>query len=329
MMRLFLSFLIFALMPIVAFARCEGTDLIAALPAEQRTDLEERASQTQFGEGLLWSAARGDTTITWFGTYHLAHPQTEAHLDTLKPLIEGADAVYLEVSNDDQARLETEIASDPSIMFITEGPTLPDLLGEADWQRYKSAMADRAIPGFMAAKFKPMWAAILLGVGPCEARAGVMEEDGIDKRIGDHAADINNPSRSLEDYRTLLTMMDSFPQEDQLDMIRLFFVWTGDADDMAYTLRQQYLNQKIAMIWELSRMITLETGGETAEEDFALMEELMLVRRNTAWVELLLNEAEGRNVFAAVGAAHLPGPDGVLHLLEKEGFTITPLPFDP
>lgn len=326
----YLFTLLFALIsPSASLALCEGEDLIGALPAETRAELEAHAAAAPYPNGLLWRATRGETQITWFGTYHFAHSQTEAHLEALKPLIEAADAVYLEVSNDDQAQLEAEIASDPSIMFITEGPTLPDLLGPQDWQRYKDAMFDRAIPGFMAAKFKPMWAAIMLGIGPCEARAGVANMKGIDMRIGEFAEAIGKPSRSLESYRALLTMMDSFPQDEQLDMIRLFFAWTGDADDMAYTLRQRYLAQEVGVIWEYSRMISLEFGGPTAEEDFALMEELLLIKRNTDWIELLLDEAEDKSVFAAVGAAHLPGQHGVLHLLEQEGFTITPLPFAP
>lgn len=328
-MRYLLTLFFVLLAPTASLALCEGEDLIAALPAEKRAALEARAAAAPYTDGLLWRATRGETQITWFGTYHFAHARTEAHRDALKPLIEAADAVYLEVSNSDQARLEAEIASDPSIMFITEGPTLPDLLGPQDWERYRSAMIDRAIPGFMAAKFKPMWAAIMLGIGPCEARAGVANKKGIDMLVGEHAEAVGNPSRSLEDYRTLLTMMDSFPQEEQLDMIRLFFAWTGDADDMAYTLRQRYLAQEVGIIWEFSRMISLEFGGPTAEEDFALMEELLLIRRNAGWIERLLDEAEGKSVFAAVGAAHLPGPHGVLRLLEEEGFIITPLPFTP
>ncbi len=190
-------------------------------------------------------------------------------------------------------------------------------------------MTERAIPGFMAAKFKPVWAAMMLGIGPCEARNGLVEQSGIDKLIGEYAAEIGNPSHSLEDYRTLLTMLDSFPQGDQLDMIRLFFAYAGDADDLAYTLRDRYLAQDIALIWEYSRKISLDLGGPDAAEDFALFERLLLTDRNRDWIDLLLEDATGKQVFAAVGAAHLPGENGVLYMLEQEGFVIEALPFDP
>lgn len=328
MLRLLLAIcLMFS--PVTAFALCEGSNLIRTLPQAEQDQLRQAADETPFGNGLLWRAIKGQTEIIWFGTYHFPHVMTERHLAFVKPLIESADDVYLEVSTDDSKRMERDLADDPSIMFITEGPTLPDLLGEEDWQTYKDAMTDRAIPGFMAAKFKPVWAVMMLGIGPCEARNGMLEGKGIDELVGEHAAKIGNPSKSLEDYRALLGMLDSYPLDEQLDMIRLFFAWSGDADDMAYTLRDSYLAQDVALIWEYSRKVTLELGGEEAEEDFALFEKQLLTDRNRDWVDLLLEQAEGRSVFAAAGAAHLPGENGVLYLLEQEGFKIEQLPFDP
>ncbi len=322
------AMLFFALNPSFAYAICEGDNLIDALPAQERKVLYDRADTMPYSTGILYRATRGNTEITWFGTYHFKHELTETHLELVKPLMADADQIYLEVSNADTKRMERAMADDPSIMFITEGPTLPELLGDQDWETYKDAMAERAIPGFMAAKFKPIWAAMMLGIGPCEARNGVLQGAGIDKLIGDHAEQIGKPSRSLEDFKTILTMLDSFPKDDQLDMIRLFFGWSDDADNMAYTLRELYLSQKIGLIWEYSRKTSLELGGETAEDDFAFFEQQFLTDRNRDWIDLLLEEAEGQKVFAAVGAAHLPGEVGVLFMLEQAGFEIERLPFE-
>ncbi len=321
-----LAVLLLILQPLAAAARCGGTDLIKALPEQERAALRAAAARQPYAEGLLWQARRSATTITIFGTYHFRHPRTRAHLDRLAPLIDAADTVYLEVSNADQEKLQAELAADPSIMFITEGQTLPDLLGEADWQTYAAEMRARGVPGFVAAKFKPVWAAMMLGIGPCEAQGGAMLQAGIDKLIGKRAAQAGTPGRSLEDYRAVLDMLDGVPRATQLDMIRLFFDWGGDPDDMAYTLRRRYLAQEVALIWEFSRRVSRDHGGARAQEDFALLEDRLLTRRNRAWVDKLLQEARGGNHFVAVGAAHLPGRAGVLHLLDAAGYTLTRLP---
>lgn len=321
--------LITCLPPLTARAQsqCDGIDLIAALPADEQAALIASAAAHPNPEGLLWQATRGDTRITLFGTYHFAHHQTDAHLAALRPLIDAADQVFLEVSNNDLKALERRMATDPSILFITDGPTLPDLLGEGDWQALSSEMSKRGFPGFMTAKFKPIWASMMLGIGPCEARAGVTGIEGIDARIGAYGAETGKVSQSLEDAGTLLSLLDDIPLAQQLDAIRLFLEWDGNPDDIAYTLRERYLAGQTALIWEYSRKISVEGGGPTAEQDFALFERLLLTARNQNWVEVLEAKDLTGNSLIAVGAAHLPGELGLLHLLEQRGYTITRLPF--
>ena len=328
MLRL-VAVILLVLQPVAALALCEGDDLIAALPEADRQQVQARAAATPYAEGLLWRAQRGETEITILGTYHFRHAETDAHLERLKPMIDAADAVYLEMSLEDQKGFQSQLTSDPSIMFITEGETLPDLLGEEDWQHFKAEMEARQFPGFMAAKFKPLWAAMMLGIGPCEARNGGMEGGGIDELVGEYATEHGVGSRSLENFAQVLNQLDSEPLEKQIEMIRMTLAWPGDADDMSYTIRERYLQQQVALMWEFSRLVTLKYGGPTAEEDFARLEQIFLTDRNTGWVDKLLAEAPGQDVVVAVGAGHLPGEIGLLHLLEQEGFTIERLPLRP
>jgi uncharacterized protein YbaP (TraB family) len=326
--RLFAVFLlIFPASPL--WAMCAGTDLIARLDASDLGVLETRAQNTAYGKGIFWRATKGSSKITLFGTYHFHHAQTEAHLELLKPYMDSADAIFLEVSTGDQKQLQREIVADPSLMFIVEGETLPDLLGPTDWKKLVEEMRARAIPGFMVAKFKPFWAAMMLGVGPCETRNGLTAGKGIDEQIGHYAASIGNDSRSLEDYRTVLTLFDKFSLEDQLDMIRLFFAWADQADDISYTLLMHYLDQEIALIWEYSRLISLQYGGDNAMDDFELFERQLLINRNAGWMDVILKAAPDKTLFLAAGAGHLPGETGLLRLLEKQGYAITRLPLEP
>ena len=312
--------------PAESQARCDGRDLIMALPAPERRTLESRAAAQPHAEGLLWRASRGNTRITLFGTYHYQHRKTGAHLDRLKPMIEAAQTVYLEMSPEDQAAFRKQLAEDPSTMFITQGETLPDLLGPEDWQDFAAEMEKRRIPSVVAAKFKPLWAAMMLGVGPCEARNGAMNASGIDALLGEHATQTGVETRSLEDFAQVLGRLDDQPLEKQVEMIRLTLAWPGDADDMSHTIRTRYLAGQVALTWEYSRMVSLEHGGPTAAADFARLEDILLTDRNRAWVEKLLAEVPGSQVLVAVGAGHLPGKAGLLHLLEKAGFTVERLP---
>lgn len=45
--------------------------------------------------------------------------------------------------------------------------------------------------------------------------------------------------------------------------------------------------------------------------------------RNSRMVERMQDYLHKGNAFIAIGALHLPGEKGVLHLLEQKGFTVT------
>ncbi|WP_322864922.1 TraB/GumN family protein [Aquicoccus sp. G2-2] len=127
---------------------CGGTDLLGNMPQKDRLQLEAAAGITPFPEGLLWRATKGDTTLTIFGTYHMAHTQTVAQTTALLPLASAADFSFFEINSADKTGLEQTIARDPSVMFTTTGPTLPESLPETDWQRLRIAMAARGFPAF-------------------------------------------------------------------------------------------------------------------------------------------------------------------------------------
>ncbi len=312
------------ILPTMAQSVCEGTDLIAALPQEQRAEIEAAANAKPFHSGLLWQAHKDETEITIFGTYHFSHEKTSSHLADLSLMILGSDRVYLEVSNEDSKRLQEDLVQDRSLVFITKGPTLPDLLGQDDWPRFSSAMRDRQIPNLLASQFKPVWAMMMLGIGPCEAQNGALDGHGIDKRIGELADSVDIPSRSLESYKQTLNMFDHLPIEEQLDILRLTLNAKDDPDDLAYTLRKHYLSQDIALIWEFGRWQAKEMGNEA---DFDEFEDYLLTQRNKNWVKDMLPDIDGLKVFMAVGAAHLPGQNGVLTLLQEQGYTIEAIPF--
>jgi uncharacterized protein YbaP (TraB family) len=63
------------------------------------------------------------------------------------------------------------------------------------------------------------------------------------------------------------------------------------------------------------------------ETEFAAMEDSLMIRRNRAWIPVLTRAAAKGPVLAAFGALHLSGAEGVLALLQAEGWTLERLPF--
>ena len=66
-------------------------------------------------------------------------------------------------------------------------------------------------------------------------------------------------------------------------------------------------------------MSEAEEGGIEGYED------VLLYTRNKNWIPIMSEQMSTNKTFFAVGAGHLGGKDGVIDLLKKEGFKLTPL----
>ena len=64
---------------------------------------------------------------------------------------------------------------------------------------------------------------------------------------------------------------------------------------------------------------------EASKEDPLISDEF-LIGRNYIHVEGIMTAMKKQSTFVAIGAAHLPGEEGVIALLRKEGFTVRPIP---
>ncbi|MCG9899972.1 MAG: TraB/GumN family protein [Hydrotalea sp.] len=60
-------------------------------------------------------------------------------------------------------------------------------------------------------------------------------------------------------------------------------------------------------------------------EEFASMEADLLIKRNVKWIPEMTKMMKKEPTFFAVGALHLAGQQGVIELLRKEGYTVSPI----
>ncbi len=318
----------FCLSAVPAFAQCEGENLMTQLPAAQMASLTDAANAVPYPSGNFWRATRDDQVLHIIGTYHLDDPRLPASMARLEPLIAGAATVLVEAGPDEEKKLMDHMGKDPSVMIITKGPTLPEMLPEADWNALSDAMRTRGIPPFMAAKFQPWYIALMLGIPPC-AMTGITEAKGLDGRIIEAAEAASVPVLALEPYDTVLGIFDILTPDEQMSMIRSTLAMEGRSEDFSVTLADTYFAEESRLIWEFMRLQTADLPGYTPEKievEFARMEEAMMASRNRKWIPVIEKAASNGPAVVAFGALHLSGREGVLALLEKQGFTLERLP---
>ena len=70
-----------------------------------------------------------------------------------------------------------------------------------------------------------------------------------------------------------------------------------------------------------------DIGNYLNDERFLNQEskETMVMERNTKWIQRMPKMMKNKSVFFAVGAGHLTGSEGVIHLLKEKGYAVNPV----
>ncbi|SEV94054.1 hypothetical protein SAMN04488515_0325 [Cognatiyoonia koreensis] len=319
----------FSLASLPAFADCGGPAFMDRLTDTERTQIETTVAATPFPSGLLWQASREKMQVTIIGTMHIYDPRLAPLVAELTPLVQGADILLVEATAKEEAEMQSAIANNPEMVFITDGPTLPEQLDEDTWQALSEASSARQIPPFMAAKMQPWYLSLALAIPPCAMPDIVAGRRGLDHMLMEAAAAADVPMQAVEPWTTLLDVMQAGSAAEQLEMLQLGLMAPDLQSEMFVSMLDAYFSENVAEIWEASRIAVNYVPGldpERGRELFAETEDLILTQRNLAWIPEITTAALAHSdVVLAVGAAHLPGEQGLLNLLAQDGWTVTPL----
>ena len=181
-MRVALTFsLILALGAPVQAGSCHGKNLITALPPADLRALRAQADGP-FDQGNFWQARKDGQVMTLVGTYHLSDPRFETTLDAIAPYLAQAKALLVEAGPTEQAALQGAVQRDPSLMYITTGPTLPDQVPAKDWAQIARAADARGVSSYAAATMQPWLLASVLDLPACLFPLPPGADRGLDKR---------------------------------------------------------------------------------------------------------------------------------------------------
>ena len=116
--------------------------------------------------------------------------------------------------------------------------------------------------------------------------------------------------------------MEDMPLEYQLTMLDQAVLETARVSEIHEEMVSSYLKGNLSILLEETES-QLSALGEEAGEYF--INEGIIVR-NRRMLEGMMTAMKTGSVFTAVGALHLPGEEGLLALLRKNGYELTPLP---
>lgn len=263
---------------------------------------------------LLWKISGNglERPSYLFGTIHLLCADDAVLSDNMKRVIRETDEVYLEVDMDNLV----DIMGAVSKMKMKGDTSLRDLLEETDYKKVKEYFETKGtmIPFSMLEKYKPILAASMLESHsmPCE-NISAMEQV-----IMENAKGYDKNIKGLETMAYQAGILDSIPYKLQAEQL-LEYVNNAAKDQDNSELSQMWKAYNEQDLKKLEELIVKSDIGMSNYTD------LLLYRRNSNWVRKLQVLLPEKSLLIAVGAGHLPGEKGVINLLRKAGYTLTPM----
>ncbi len=257
---------------------------------------------------LLWKIeGKGIQPSYLMGTIHIL-PQSEFELkDKVKSAFDASELLVLELDIDDPA-LQANIMQHAA---MDNGETLDQLLPPLTYEKIDRQLKEVLGVGIQPFNtFKPLLIASFLtakyvGEQPASFEAALMQM----------AMDKGMEVQGLETVADQMAVFDKISYTDQVtDLVEMI----DDGEKV------KGLYKKLLGLYKAEDQKALfEMMGEYFDDPAQL--EIMINERNTKWIPLIEAKAQEAPTFFGVGAGHLGGEQGVLSLLKKAGYKVTPV----
>lgn len=268
------------------------------------------------GEGRLWKIERGDAPPSHvMGTIHV----TDARVRDLPPEIrrafEGSEQAAFELLFHPEEREKTARAQ-----RLPKRTSLAKLLDKETYEKVVELAAAYGIPARAVETMQPWALALTFQVSPEEFRRRLDGDLILDLWLIQWAYDLGMRVVALEKVEEQIAAFEAVQGEsDPAEILREVLAQLEENPDGHAELLEQYLAGDMRTAY---RQVE-DMAANDAEPDAQVFKEAFLDARNHTMVKRMLPLLKRGKAFIAVGALHMPGDEGILHLLEQRGYRVT------
>ena len=266
-------------------------------------------AQKQPASSLLWKiSGKGLKQPSYlFGTFHIMCKSDFTISPVLEEKIKTSKQFYGELDMDDPGMQMSMMAK----MRLQE-TSLSKLLGDADYKAVSDSFKNiTGMPLQLFNQFSPFMPMSLLAISSIKCADRVQPET----EFVTIAKNNKLPVLGLETIDDQINAINAQPLDSQVLAFKQTVLKYDSVQQMMVKMIQVYKQNNTEKIYRF----IMNNGGTN---DF---ETAMLVTRNKKWIPVIKKAVADKPSFFAVGAGHLGGKQGVIALLKKEGYTLTPV----
>lgn len=265
--------------------------------------------QTGDMNNLLWEiSGNGLSKPSYlYGTIHMICETDFFIKDQLREKFDNAAKLYLEIDMDDPGMNMKMLQ-----LAMLKDKKLSDFFTPDEYARLNDFFRDSIkMPLAMMSTMKPftLFSLMLMKAMPCD------KQKSYELTFVEMAKEQSKEVLGLETIEDQMKVFDGLPDSVQAQMV------------------MRYVNEYAAQQEEFARLVDnykkedLEAlyAAILASPDMEGAQDAFLFERNRRWIPVIETAAKEEPIFIAVGAAHLPGEEGVIQLLQKKGYTVRPV----
>lgn len=258
----------------------------------------------------LWKI-EGDSIKTsyLFGTIHIIPKKDFVIKEKVHEAFDATDKVVLELDMADP----NFAAEAVQLSMLNEGEELKSYMTDEEYELLDKHLKEKkgiSVANFN--KFKPIMLMSMLLISGNENEPLESYEMSLLKMAKDADKEVDG----LETYADQLKAFDANSYDEQIDALVHMVDNMEESEELYNRLLTYYIDEDVDGMFSFM--------DEYMHNDTEAVKRF-LDDRNNNWIPRITDYSKEESVFYAVGGAHLGGDQGVINLLRKAGYTVTPV----
>jgi uncharacterized protein YbaP (TraB family) len=242
-----------------------------------------------------------------YGTIHIKDKRVFNFSSAVTQAFSSTPAFAMEVIPDsaDQMKLLP-------LLLLDEGQSLQKLLSAEDYAFVQEQLQEKLGPqALFMERLKPIFISSFVLLDNISRDFAVT----VDEHFYKQAQEQKKTIRSIETVEEQLKALDAISLQEQADILVEQLRNSDKSDDMTDRMIDAYIAADLDDLMHL--FVESEMPGAAYEA--------LLTKRNHTMADRIAVMTGEQPVFAAIGAGHLAGDEGVIALLRSKGYTVEPV----
>ncbi len=302
------------------FGNCAGSNILLELrkkdPSRYQTMMDD-AANVRNGHSIFWKIEKPGVKPSWlFGTIHSSDERVLKLPAEFRNAFDHINTLVLELKEISKPNtIAIELLKHPELTMLPAEKPLDHILPAEETAQIAAALEKKGIPITSVLRMRPwfLYTSLLMCAPERNSNGGFVLDRQLAVQAENKGVDVEGLETPLEQFQAMADLPDDLTMKGLLQAFQLPY----NMNDVTETLIALYLTGNSGLMKAFADDLSDEKTIE------AVFNQRIITDRNEVMAKRIVPYLEKGNVMMAVGALHLPGDQGVVQLLRKQGYTLT------